>query len=224
MNTKLIAAALAACAPLAFAQSPAPNEPPAVIQIAREAIKEGKGAAHRKVEADYTNTFRKNKYPFHYLALSPESGPNEVLFGLARKAAVMDPAHIHSAGGHLPVLPHDFFEEPGIALRDDGVHGGRGAQPEPLQHSHDAVDADAVAIIAVGIGPEIGISTVERAQGAKRLRRLIEREELDRNRDPESDPGAVRPGELRPRAHWAMDEPVVVEAATALRIGEGVGR
>jgi hypothetical protein len=80
MNTKLIAAALAACAPLAFAQSPAPNEPPAVIQIAREAIKEGKGAAHRKVEADYTNTFRKNKYPFHYLALSPESGPNEVLF------------------------------------------------------------------------------------------------------------------------------------------------
>jgi hypothetical protein len=80
MSTKLIAAALAACVPLAFAQSPAPNEPPAVIQIAREAIKEGKTAAHRKVEQDYPNTFRKNKFPFHYLALSSESGPGEVLF------------------------------------------------------------------------------------------------------------------------------------------------
>jgi hypothetical protein len=80
MNTKLIAAALAACVPLAFAQSPVPNEPPAVIQIAREAIKEGKTAAHRKVEQDYPNAFRKNKFPFHYLALSSESGPGEVLF------------------------------------------------------------------------------------------------------------------------------------------------
>jgi hypothetical protein len=80
MNTKLIAAALAACAPLAFPQSPAPNEPPAVIQIGREAIKEGKTAAHRKVETDYPNAFRKNKFPFHYLALSSASGPNEVLF------------------------------------------------------------------------------------------------------------------------------------------------
>ena len=80
MNTKLIAMALAACAPLAFAQSPMPAGPPAVIQISRESIKEGKGAAHRKVEQDYPNTFRKNKFPFHYLALSSESGPNEVLF------------------------------------------------------------------------------------------------------------------------------------------------
>jgi hypothetical protein len=80
MNTKLIAAALAACAPLAFAQDPAPAGPPAVIQIQRESIKEGKGAAHRKVESDFANTFRKNKFPFHYLALSAESGPSEVLF------------------------------------------------------------------------------------------------------------------------------------------------
>jgi hypothetical protein len=80
MRTTLIAAALAACAPLAFAQTAAPNEPPAVIQIGHEAIKEGKGAAHRKVEQDFANTFRKNKYPFHYLALSSQSGPNEVLF------------------------------------------------------------------------------------------------------------------------------------------------
>lgn len=80
MKITLIAAALAACAPLGFAQSEAKNDPPAVIQIGRETIKEGRGAAHRKVEQDFANAFRKNKFPFHYLALSAESGPNEVLF------------------------------------------------------------------------------------------------------------------------------------------------
>ena len=80
MKITLIAAALAVCAPMGFAQSAASNEPPAVIQIGRESIKEGRGAAHRKVEQDFTNAFRKNKFPFHYLALSAEAGPNEVLF------------------------------------------------------------------------------------------------------------------------------------------------
>jgi hypothetical protein len=60
-----------------FPQSAAP---PAVLQISREAIKEGKGAAHRKVEQDFAGAFRKNNIPFHYLALSTESGPNEVWF------------------------------------------------------------------------------------------------------------------------------------------------
>ncbi len=80
MKITLIAAALFACAPLGFAQSAAENGPPAVIEIAREAIKEGKGAAHRKVEQDFAGALRKNKFPYHYLGLSAESGPNEVLF------------------------------------------------------------------------------------------------------------------------------------------------
>jgi len=80
MKITLAAAALAACAPLAFAQSTPPNGPPAVIQIGRETIKEGKGAAHRRAEQDYANAFRKNKFPFHYLGLSAESGPNEAVF------------------------------------------------------------------------------------------------------------------------------------------------
>jgi hypothetical protein len=80
MKITLIAAALAACAPLGFAQSTPSNDPPAVIQIARESIKEGRGAAHRKVEQDFANTYRKNKFPFHYLGLSVEAGPNEVVF------------------------------------------------------------------------------------------------------------------------------------------------
>ena len=77
----LIAGALAVCAPLVFGQTaPAQGGPPAVIQIARETIKEGKGAAHRKVEQDWANTLRRNKYPYHYLGLTVESGPNEALF------------------------------------------------------------------------------------------------------------------------------------------------
>jgi hypothetical protein len=80
MKITLIVAALAVCAPMGFAQSTGENGPPAVIQIGRETIKEGRGGAHRKVEADFANAFRKNKFPFHYLALSAEAGPNEVLF------------------------------------------------------------------------------------------------------------------------------------------------
>jgi hypothetical protein len=81
MKITLIAAALAACAPFAFSQSAASNDgPPAVITIGREAIKEGKSAAHRKVEQDYANAFRKNKFPVHYLGLSADSGPGEVVF------------------------------------------------------------------------------------------------------------------------------------------------
>jgi hypothetical protein len=80
MKITSIALVLAAFASIAFAQSATPNEPPAVLQITREVIKEGRGAAHRRVEQDYANAFRRNNFPFHYLGLSTESGPNEALF------------------------------------------------------------------------------------------------------------------------------------------------
>lgn len=77
MKPTLMAVALGACLVPLYAQS---TEPPAVITITREAIKEGKGAAHRRVEKDYANAFRKNNFPFHYVALSSMSGPSEVWF------------------------------------------------------------------------------------------------------------------------------------------------
>lgn len=80
MKLTLFAAAFAVCAPLGFAQSTPQNGPPAVLQITREMIKEGKGAAHRRVELDYANAYRKNKFPYHYLGLGAMSGPNEALF------------------------------------------------------------------------------------------------------------------------------------------------
>jgi len=56
-------------------------DPPAVLQILRESLKEGRSAAHRKVEADWARTFRKAKFPYHYLALEAMTGAgNEVWF------------------------------------------------------------------------------------------------------------------------------------------------
>jgi hypothetical protein len=80
MNMTLLAAAFAVCAPIVFAQSTPENGPPAVLQISREGVKEGRGAAHRRVEQEYANAYRKNKFPFHYLGLTAESGPNEAWF------------------------------------------------------------------------------------------------------------------------------------------------
>ena len=74
------AAAMAACTFSAYAQS---GEAPAVIQISREMVKEGRAAAHEKVESDYAKTFRKANFPYHYLALSAMTGPGEVWFVMA---------------------------------------------------------------------------------------------------------------------------------------------
>lgn len=54
--------------------------PPPVLEISREAIKEGRSAAHEKVEADWARAVRKNKFPFHYIALTTMTGPGEVWF------------------------------------------------------------------------------------------------------------------------------------------------
>ncbi|MGB7760826.1 MAG: hypothetical protein WBL61_13415 [Bryobacteraceae bacterium] len=56
------------------------SDPPPVLQIGRELIKEGKFAAHEKTEAAFVRAFRRADYPGHYLALSPQSGANEVWF------------------------------------------------------------------------------------------------------------------------------------------------
>jgi len=76
MKPTLMAVVFTGCVATLFAQS----APPPVMQITREAIKEGRGDAHRKVEQDYANVFRRAKYSFNYIALSSSSGPSEVWF------------------------------------------------------------------------------------------------------------------------------------------------
>jgi hypothetical protein len=54
--------------------------PPKVIQIFREEVKPGKGAAHEKVEVGWPRAFAKANSPTHYLALTSVSGPTEAWF------------------------------------------------------------------------------------------------------------------------------------------------
>ena len=55
-------------------------KPAPVINIDIESIKEGKTAAHEKVEADWSATLRKAGYPGSYYAMSSLSGSSEVWF------------------------------------------------------------------------------------------------------------------------------------------------
>ena len=64
----------------ALAQEKAASGPPKVLQIFREEVKPGKGAAHVKVEAGWPAAFAKANYPAHYLAMVSQTGPSEAWF------------------------------------------------------------------------------------------------------------------------------------------------
>ncbi len=69
------------CAALAVAQSSTSMPgPPKVLQIYREEVKVGKGAAHEKFEAGFVQASQKANWPTHYLAVSSISGPSEAWF------------------------------------------------------------------------------------------------------------------------------------------------
>ncbi|HME09665.1 MAG TPA: hypothetical protein VKG25_21585, partial [Bryobacteraceae bacterium] len=78
MTRVSVSLSLAAClfSGTAFAQTtPVVN----VISIGREVIKEGRAAAHERVEADWARTERRIKSPAYYVALNSQSEP-EVWF------------------------------------------------------------------------------------------------------------------------------------------------
>jgi hypothetical protein len=54
--------------------------PAPVLNIGRESIKEGKDAAHEKVEGEWAATLRKANFPGHYYAFASMSGTDEVWF------------------------------------------------------------------------------------------------------------------------------------------------
>jgi len=58
----------------------APTDPPPVLRIFREDIKEGKGAAHEKTEAKFAQAMLKNKYPVNSIAMTTMSGTNQAWF------------------------------------------------------------------------------------------------------------------------------------------------
>jgi len=55
-------------------------KPAPVLSIQRESIKEGRSAAHEKVEAEWAATARKVNFPQHWVAYSALSGTPEVWF------------------------------------------------------------------------------------------------------------------------------------------------
>jgi hypothetical protein len=73
------------------------HEPPAVMGMIREAVKEGHLGAHEKVEAEWAGAFRKHNLPFHSLALTSMTGPGEALFLLPFKSF----AEVEQAGKEM---------------------------------------------------------------------------------------------------------------------------
>ncbi len=57
-----------------------PSAPPAVLQIFREDIKEGKGAAHEKSEAAFMQAVAKANYPSHILGMTAMTGTSQAWF------------------------------------------------------------------------------------------------------------------------------------------------
>jgi hypothetical protein len=82
------------------------HEPPPVMGIIREAVKEGHGAAHERVEADWGAALRKHNFPYHDLGLTSMTGSPEALFLLPAKSF----AEVEQAGKELqkPALRADI--------------------------------------------------------------------------------------------------------------------
>lgn len=76
----VVAICLFLSATLASAQEAPRTGPPKVLQVIREEVKVGKGAAHEKVEAGYVHAFAKANWPEHYLAMTSVYGPPEAWF------------------------------------------------------------------------------------------------------------------------------------------------
>ncbi len=74
-----IAALTLVVAAPAFAQV-APPAPPRILQIAREEVRPGKGAAHAANEAAWGAAFVKGQAPITWLAMRSIAGPSEVWF------------------------------------------------------------------------------------------------------------------------------------------------
>lgn len=74
---RILCSLLLCCFFRLVAQTP---DPPKVLRIIREDIKEGKGAAHQKSEAKFAQANARDKYPTHYLGMTSMTGPPQVWF------------------------------------------------------------------------------------------------------------------------------------------------
>ena len=85
MRKGIVLLAVAAVAALAlssagWAQTAGVGSPPKVLQIFREEVKPGKVAAHERIEVGWPQAFTKANFPYHYLAITSLTGPNEAWY------------------------------------------------------------------------------------------------------------------------------------------------
>lgn len=77
MNTRALLC-LSFGAATVWAAEPQAWEWPKVVLIGIEEMKPGKGAAHQKNEAAWTRAMAAAKFPYHFYAMTPVAGPNQV--------------------------------------------------------------------------------------------------------------------------------------------------
>jgi hypothetical protein len=70
----------ALAAPMSLLAQAAPMGPPPIAQIFREVVKQGKGAAHEKLETAWSRALENAKYPVNFIAISSLTGPSEAWF------------------------------------------------------------------------------------------------------------------------------------------------
>ncbi len=82
MKTNLFAFAAAGilCAAVVPLAAQAPADPPAVLRIIREDIKEGKGSAHRNSENAFMLEAALSKFPANILGMTTMTGPDQAWF------------------------------------------------------------------------------------------------------------------------------------------------
>ena len=138
------------------------------------------------------------------------------------QSAVMQMAHVDAGRRDLPLAGGDLLGERGIARRDRPVQQRRRAQAALIQHPHQAIDADPVAVVALGVVPVARIGPIDAARRHERRPRHIHRELRDMDGDPQRHPRLARPDGRLGLRQVAMQEPVVVEPAPAPGIVEVV--
>ncbi len=111
-----------------FSAEDLPTSQPNVISIIREKVKVGHVAAHSRHEAGWPAAFEKAKHPYHYLALSSITGPDEAWF----------------------VIPYESHAKMGDDFERTDANKELSAETERLQ-IEDAQHVDSVSVIhAVG--------------------------------------------------------------------------
>src|SRR5260370_24162212 len=69
------------------------------------------------------------------------------------QSTVMQMAHVETGRRDLPLAGGDLLGERGVTRRDRTIEQRRRAQAALIQHPHQAVYADPVAVAALGIVP-----------------------------------------------------------------------